>query len=124
MTRDSLLAIGEVADATDVTVATIRYYDELGIVTPTSRVGGKRRFTTDAIGRVSFVRRAQATGMSLDDIKTILDDRDRQWPQIVAGHVDRLRQQRDELDTMIAMLEEVQRCGCDVVAECPRVSGC
>ena len=114
------LAIGEVAQRTGVAVSAIRYYDELGIVTPSSRVGGKRRFSPDAVGTVSFVRRAQEAGFSLEEIKSILNDRSRQWPELVAAQLERLRAKRSELDVMIGLLEEVERCGCQVVAECPR----
>ena len=122
MSDDAPLAIGELADATGVTVSTIRYYDGLGLVTPTGRVGGKRRFAVDAIGRVSFIRRAQQVGLTLDDIKTILDDRSRRWPEFVRIHRIELERRRAEVDTMISMLEEVERCGCDVVTECPRMT--
>lgn len=122
MTEAASLAIGEVADATGVAVSAIRYYDELGIVTPVGRVGGKRRFSSDVIGRVSFVRRAQEAGFTLDDIRAVLDDQARQWPELVRSHREALTAKRAELDVLIAMLEEVERCGCDIVAECPRTS--
>lgn len=124
MTPPILLTIGKLADETNVTVSAIRYYDEVGLVTPASRIGGKRRFTPDAIGRISFVRRAQAVGLSLDDIRTILDDGGEGWPLVVQRHLATLEQQRDELDTMISMLKEVRRCGCDVVAQCPKIAEC
>lgn len=114
------LAIGEVAVETGVAVSAIRYYDELGIVAPSSRVGGKRRFSPDVIGTVSFVRRAQEAGFTLEEIKRILDDQAGEWADLVAVQLDRLREKRAELDVMIATLEEVRRCGCQVVAACPR----
>ena len=122
MTTDLLVTIGELAETTGTTVSAIRYYDEVGLVTPAARVGGKRRFSTDAIGRVSFIRRSQSAGFTLEDIKTILDDRAGQWPELVNDHLATLRSRRDQLDVMITTLEEVQRCGCSVVAECPRVT--
>ena len=122
--EDVELGIGEVATAAGVGVSTIRYYDELGLITPVRRVGGNRRFDPDVVARLTFVRRAQQSGFSLDDIKSLLDDQDSQWPEIVDVHLGKLRRQRDELDVIISALEEAQRCGCDVVAHCPRMSVC
>jgi MerR family redox-sensitive transcriptional activator SoxR len=103
------LAIGQVADATGIAVSVIRYYDEVGLITPARRVGGKRRFEPDVVERLGFVRRAKDAGFSLDDIKKLLDPGSSDWPAIVDHHLTDLRQQREQLD---------------VVACCPRVSSC
>ncbi len=119
-TGDDLLPIGNIADATGVAVSALRYYDEIGLISPRARIGGKRRFGPEAIGRVNFVRRAKKLGFSLDEVREILDDTSGEWAKLVADRLASLRQQRDELDAMIDVLEEVQACGCEVVAECPR----
>jgi len=113
-----LLAIGDVAAETGVTVRALRYYDELGLIEPTTRVGGKRRFDSSVVERVNFVRRAQRVGFSLDEIGVLLDDTTREWNQIVVDKLAQLRAQRAELDSMIADLESVQSCGCQGVTSC------
>ena len=123
MTVEALMSIGTLAAATDVAVSTLRYYDEIGLLTPDARVGGKRRFASPAIGRVNFVRRAQQVGFSLDEIREILADDDGAWGELVDTKLATLHQQRTELDAVIALLEEMRACGCEVVAECPRAFG-
>ena len=118
---DSAVSIGVIAEQTGVSVATVRYYDDIGLITAAGRVGGKRRFDQSTVGRVNFVRRCQATGFSLEEIGLILDDSSGQWQRLVTAKVDELRRSRDELDRMIAILEEVGRCGCSVVASCDRL---
>jgi len=120
MNAVALLPIGEVADATGVAVSAVRYYDEIGVITATARVGGKRRFDPDTVGRVSFIRRAQEAGFSLEEIRTILDDAQGGWHDLVEEKLAELSERRDRLDTMIAMLGEIRDCGCEVVASCPR----
>ena len=115
-----LLPIGEVAKSTGVTVSAVRYYDEIGVITATARVGGKRRFDSDTVGRVSFIRRAQEAGFSLEEIRTILDETQGGWHDLVEDKLAELSERRDRLDTMIAMLGEIRDCGCEVVASCPR----
>jgi len=120
MNAVGLLPIGEVADSTGVAVSAVRYYDEIGVITATARVGGKRRFDPDTVGRVSFIRRAQEAGFSLDEIRTILDETQDAWHSLVEEKLAELSERRDRLDTMISMLVEIRDCGCDAVASCPR----
>ena len=125
MSSVALLPIGAVADATGVSVSTLRYYDEMGLITTSHRVGGKRRFGPDTPGRVNFVRRAQRVGFSLEQIRSLLAEEASHWPDLVTEQLAALRSQREELDAMIGILEDVKDCGCSSVATCPRTTdGC
>lgn len=118
MSRPALLAIGDLASVTGVSVRTLRYYDERGLIETATRVGGKRRFASSEIERVRFVRRAQRVGFSLDEIRMLLDDTAGAWNQMVVEKLDGLRAQRDELTEVIGELERVQSCGCRGVTTC------
>jgi MerR family redox-sensitive transcriptional activator SoxR len=122
MSGSDLLAIGTLSDATGVAVSALRYYDEVGLIDASTRVGGKRRFEPAVIGRVNFVKRAQGVGFSLDEIGAILDDDAGSWRNVVVEKLENLREQRDELESMIAMLEAVEDCGCQIVSQCPRTA--
>ena len=123
MSSVDLLPIGEVARTTGVTVSAVRYYDEIGIISAAARVGGKRRFDPETVGRVNFVRRAQEAGFSLEEIQTILDDEAGRWrDDLVEKKLVELVERRDRLDTMIGMVREIRACGCEAVAACPRLS--
>jgi MerR family redox-sensitive transcriptional activator SoxR len=120
---EELLSIGDVASRTGVTVATVRYYDEIGLVSAPERVGGKRRFRHEAIGRINFIRRAQDSSFSLEEIREILDEREGGWRRVVDGKLAELEGRRSDLDAMIAILSEIRDCGCEVVASCERAGG-
>ena len=120
MSDIELLAIGTLADATGASVSALRYYDEIGLITPSARVGGKRQFDPEAVGRVNFVRRAQRVGFSLEEVRDILDDTAGEWHDMVADKLAALRARRNELDVMIDTLEEIRACGCQVVVDCVR----
>lgn len=117
---DQLLSIGEVADSAGLAVSALRYYDEIGLIETTTRVGGKRRFDPHTIGRVNFVRRSQQAGFSLDEVRMILDDTAGGWREVVDSKLSELQQQRDRVDAMISLLNEIRDCGCQVVANCTR----
>ena len=115
-----LLAIGEVAKDTGVAVSAVRYYDEIGLIVAAARVGGKRRFDRDTVGRVSFIKQAQESGLSLDEIRIILDETRSDWQSIIEAKLAELAERRARLDVMIGLLTEYRDCGCDTIAACPR----
>lgn len=69
--------IGEVATAAGVTVRTLHYYDEIGLLTPSSRTtSGHRVYTDDDVAtlyRISLLRRL---GLSLDEVDAALNTPD------------------------------------------------
>jgi len=65
--------IGQLAHAAGVPLSTLRYYERVGLLQPTGRAHNNYRFyTRDALQMVRFIRAAQATGFTLDDVHTLL----------------------------------------------------
>lgn len=65
--------IGELAERTGVPAPTIRYYESLGLLRPPARSNaGYRRYSDDAVQELTFIRKAQALGFSLDEIAEVL----------------------------------------------------
>lgn len=65
--------IGELARAADVGVETVRYYERRGlIVRPPRPRSGYRRYTWETVRRLRFIRRAQALGFTLEEIRELL----------------------------------------------------
>ncbi|WP_068068028.1 MerR family transcriptional regulator [Nocardia xishanensis] len=90
MDDDTLLPIGAVARRTGLTVKTIRFYADRGIVAP-SAIGpnGFRRYDSDAIARLELVRTLRALGLDLDTVRQVLA-RERTVPEVAAAHADAL----------------------------------
>ena len=72
------LTIGKLAAAGDVGVETIRYYQRRGLLDTPARSGGDgwgggiRRYDEDDLRRLKFIRSAQASGFTLDEISELL----------------------------------------------------
>ena len=78
ITKTELLKIGELKTRSGISVKTIRYYEELGLIKVERRTeGGFRLFTPEAIARLAFIKRAQSLGLSLQEISEILQIHDR-----------------------------------------------
>jgi MerR family mercuric resistance operon transcriptional regulator len=65
--------IGKVAASAGVNVETIRFYHRRGLlVEPQKEAGGFRYYDEDTIAQLRFIKRAQAIGFSLDEIKGLM----------------------------------------------------
>lgn len=76
--QSSTMRIGEVAKATGLTTRTLRYWEQLGLLSPSShRQSGERLYTAAAIERVGRIRELQdLLGFSLAEVKVVLDAED------------------------------------------------
>jgi DNA-binding transcriptional MerR regulator len=74
----SHLQIGEVAARTELSLRTIRYYEETGLVVPSARSqGGFRLYTESDVARLMVVRRMKPLGFTLEQMRDLLDAVDR-----------------------------------------------
>lgn len=68
------MRIGELADSAGVSTKTVRYYESIGLLPEPGRTpSGYRDYGEDAVERLRFVRDAQATGLSLAEIASVLE---------------------------------------------------
>jgi DNA-binding transcriptional MerR regulator len=67
------MQIGEVAERTGLSLRTIRYYEEVGLVRPSSRTsGGFRLYTEVDVARLRLVRRMKPLEFSLEEMRDVL----------------------------------------------------
>jgi len=73
------LRIGEAAERAAVSVRTLRYYEELGLLTPSAHSpGGARRYAEDDLARLARIRELKdLLGFNLDEVRTVLTAEDR-----------------------------------------------
>ncbi|PRD41770.1 MerR family transcriptional regulator [Phyllobacterium phragmitis] len=69
--------IGEASKASGVKIATIRYYEQIGLLPAPPRTEGNRRlYERSDIERLLFIRHARDLGFEIDAIRTLLDLQD------------------------------------------------
>lgn len=102
------MRIGELAAHAGVPAKTIRYYEDIGVLDRPPRTPSRYRDYDDgAIQRLAFVRAAQAVGLTLGEIRSVIALRDRGEPP--CAHVLALVAQRAaEVDRRIAELEALR----------------
>ena len=99
--------IGEVADAVGLSLRTIRYYEETGLVPPSGRSTGGFRLYTDAdIERLRLVKHMKPLELTIEEMRDLLTTRDRLADPATP------KRQRDELLDRLSMFAELaeERC--------------
>ena len=100
---DEHYRIGEVADSVGLSLRTIRYYEEVGLVTPSGRTeGGFRLYTNSDVDRLRLVKAVKPVGMSLETMGELLEAADQ-----VAGSPDSDHSEAESrLDAVLAVAIE------------------
>ncbi|MFF7736347.1 MULTISPECIES: MerR family transcriptional regulator [unclassified Streptomyces] len=114
------LQIGEVATRTELSLRTIRHYEETGLVVPSARSrGGFRLYTEADVARLMVIRRMKPLGFTLDEMRALLEASDRldSGEELTPGDREELldrvrdferaaRQRVEELRTRLSRAEE------------------
>ncbi|MEV6427808.1 MerR family transcriptional regulator [Nocardia sp. NPDC051463] len=88
MDGDTLYSIGETAERTGLSVKTIRFYSDSGVVPPTTHSpAGYRLYDTAALARLQLVRTLRDLGVDLVAVRQVLD-RTRSLPEVAASHAE------------------------------------
>ena len=120
------MRIGELAAAGDTTTKTIRYYESIDLLDPPRRTAsGYRDYGPDAVERLRFIRAAQASGLTLTEIRSITDLKDHgaatcdhtlellhRHLAAVDDQIRRLTETRSELAELASRADALDPAGC------------
>ena len=120
-----LLPIGELSRRTGIAVSAIRYYEEVGLISPERNSGGQRRFLRSDIRRLSYIIIAQEFGFSLSEIRAQLaalpegrTPNKKDWTRISGGFRKALDERIARLDRLRGLLDGCIGCGCLSLRKC------
>jgi DNA-binding transcriptional MerR regulator len=72
-----MLQIGEVADRVGLSLRTVRYYEEMGLLAPAGRTeGGFRLYTGEEVERLGLIKQMKPLGFTVQQMRDLLDARD------------------------------------------------
>jgi len=120
------LTIGEVAHRTGLRASAIRYYEKIGLLPKTQRVGGQRQYESGVLNYLAVIDVAKSAGFRIDEIRHLVHGFGKGTP---AFHRWQLLTQRKitEMDDLIArakkmklLLEKADRCKCFDLEDCGR----
>lgn len=119
------LTIGVVAALAGRRPSSIRYYEQIGLLPPAARVGGRRVYGPDTVRTLAVIETGQRAGLTLDEVRALLTAA----PDNQAA-VERLREvaarKLPEITALIersqivrGWLESAARCECPSLGQCP-----
>ncbi|MCW2815913.1 MAG: MerR family transcriptional regulator [Nocardioides sp.] len=74
-TTSGFMHIGEVATRTQLSLRSLRHWEEVGLLQPSGRThGGFRLYTEHDVDKILFIRRMKPLGFSLEQMKAVLAD--------------------------------------------------
>jgi DNA-binding transcriptional MerR regulator len=113
-------SVGEVAARFELETHVLRHWEDVGLLAPARDAAGRRRYRRDDVVRVAVVVRNKAAGMSLEQIRVLLDSDAADRHAVLQAHLDDLELRMQEMRRSREMTEHALRCRAHDVASCPR----
>lgn len=119
--------IGQASEASGVSAKMIRYYEQIGLITPAARTGNNyRTYGAEEVHTLRFIKRSRTLGFSLEETQTLLalwQDKTRESSavkEIATAHIADLERKITEMKSMVKTLSHLAHCcGGDNRPDCP-----
>lgn len=115
MPDDDALKIGEVAERTELSRDTLRYWEERGLIPEPPRFdsSGYRAYPPETVRRARAVKRAQELGFELEEIRQLLEGRDRgeTCEERARMTEERIREFREEIEALQSKIDGLRSLG-------------
>ncbi len=122
--------IGDASKETGLPVKTIRYYEDIGLVTPARAENGYREFRPAEVDRLRLLSQARHLGFSLEECRKLVgfyaDEHrtSREVREVAMGHLEQVRRKIEELRALEVTLEGmVNACRGDDDPRCAILEG-
>jgi MerR family redox-sensitive transcriptional activator SoxR len=116
------MRIGEVARRAGVRVSLLRYYEEIGLLPEAPRVSGQRRYDTRAFRRLAVIDVAQRAGLTLDEIRELVDHgndpMNERLRELAARRLPEIDALIERAQRVRAWLSDASNCGCTRIDDC------
>lgn len=111
--------MGELAERFSLATHVLRYWQDVGLLSPGRDGAGRRRYGRDEVVRVAVIVRSKAAGMSLEQIRVLLDAGAEGRRELLGAHIADLDRRMDEMARSRAMTVHALQCRAHDVATCP-----
>jgi MerR family redox-sensitive transcriptional activator SoxR len=119
--EETTLSISDVAASSGLRPSALRYYEEVGLISPAGRSGGRRIYRPDVLPRLALVALAQEVGFTIPEIAALLGghaDGKERWREMCDRKLGEIDVQIENLQAMKRLLRTAAAC------ECSRMDAC
>jgi len=112
--------VGELARRFDLPTHVLRHWEDEGLLEPARDASGYRRYGRDDLTRVAVILRSKAAGMSLEQVRVLLDGGSANRHEVLEGHLRALAERAESIERSREMTEHALRCRAHDITACPR----
>lgn len=119
------LAVGQMAKRAGVSVQTLHFYEQKGLIYSIRNAGNQRRYHGNMLRRIAVIKTAQRLGLSLREISNAFIDlpkykspTTKEWTQMSLGWRKQLQKRIDGLIKLKDQLDSCIGCGCLSIKSC------
>ena len=119
-----MFTIGDIAQQAGVATSTIRYYERIGLLPPSTRVNTKRRYDTTILQKLNVIHMAQQAGFTIIEIQTLLHDfpidtvPSERWQALAGKKIAEIETRMYQMEAMKALLVQTLQCHCATLEDC------
>jgi MerR family redox-sensitive transcriptional activator SoxR len=118
------MKIGELAVRARLNSSAIRYYERIGLLPIAQRQGNQRRYSAEALNRISLIRYASEMGFTLSEIKLFLSGIKEdapvgpRWKKLARRKLAEVQETIDRSRRLKSLLEHLLHCRCASLEIC------
>lgn len=118
-TREITWSVGELAERFGLATHVLRHWEDRGLIEPERDGAGRRRYREAHAYRVAVIVASKAAGMSLDQIRALVDGESVDRHRILRAHLADLDEKQAALERSRFMTEHAMECRAHDIATCP-----
>jgi len=122
---EKTVSISDMARRSGVAASALRYYEAEGLLSAERSAGGRRRYPRSALRRIAFIRAAKTIGLSVEEIRGVLDSLPEKrtptradWAALSESWMPLIDAKIRELETLRNALTGCIGCGCLSLTAC------
>ncbi|GAB3522155.1 redox-sensitive transcriptional activator SoxR [Photobacterium alginatilyticum] len=119
------MSVGEVAKRAGVTVATLHFYEEKGLIYSSRNQANQRRYDRQILRRIAVIKAAQNVGLTLQEISAELEHlpkhkapKKKEWEKLAQDWHQKLEEKIQSLRALQTQLGSCIQCGCLSLDSC------
>ncbi|WP_285103751.1 MerR family transcriptional regulator [Promicromonospora sp. MEB111] len=113
-------SVGETARRFGLETHVLRYWEDESLLRPVRDGAGRRRYRRDDVVRVGVIVRSKAAGMTLEQVRVMLDAGAADRHRVLEAHIADLDRRMADMAASRAMTEHALQCRAHDIATCPR----
>jgi MerR family copper efflux transcriptional regulator len=117
--KSQVWTVGQVAEKFDLPTNVLRHWESVGLLRPDRDPADRRRYGRDDVVRVAVIQRSKAAGMTLDQIRVLMDSEARGRHEVLEAHIADLDRRMEEMRQSKEMAQHAFSCEQHDVTSCP-----